>query len=361
MSTSISNVEIIEINPVGSLCNLGCTYCNAQYLRNESDKSKWLMKASTLEQVFTEISTLHLDKLNIHWYGGEPLLAGIDFYSDALKLQQNILNTTSIINSLNTNGLLLNKEYLDFFKTNKFLLSVSLDGANFNHNKERFASEKQYNKVLENIDLLKQSGMPLVIALVVKQSTYKYAKEILQYLKGMNVAQLRIFPCFHKNQDGHLESDTIDNEMYFTFLKDLFDGWINSNRPFKIGLFSELIKGHLKGCYSLCYLSGNCSSMNIDRNGNVYSSCEVQTEDTYLGKINSTPLSRYIEKHKQRQSGLELKEVVDIMGSEGFDKGILKSKGKYCYQYFQEGIYHYYYVEALRKIKDHINNSIGKL
>jgi uncharacterized protein len=48
------------------------------------------------------------------WHGGEPTLAGIDFFDRVLQLQKRTGRSDFIINSLTSNGTLIDQDWPDF-------------------------------------------------------------------------------------------------------------------------------------------------------------------------------------------------------------------------------------------------------
>lgn len=77
------------IKPFGSVCNLKCSYC--YYLDKElqySSKPK-LMSDELLEQYIKQyIAANDVPQVDFYWHGGEPLLAGLDFFERAMALQK---------------------------------------------------------------------------------------------------------------------------------------------------------------------------------------------------------------------------------------------------------------------------------
>ena len=70
------------VKPVDGLCNLSCSYCYTSKIKN----SKKCMPAETLKKV---IDYFFRDQNDIEfiWHGGEPLLAGLNFYQKIVKFQ----------------------------------------------------------------------------------------------------------------------------------------------------------------------------------------------------------------------------------------------------------------------------------
>ena len=52
----------------------------------------------------------------IVWHGGEPLLSGLDTFKYIVDIQNRLnVNNLMIMNTVQTNGLLLNEDWIKFF------------------------------------------------------------------------------------------------------------------------------------------------------------------------------------------------------------------------------------------------------
>jgi uncharacterized protein len=66
--------------------------------------------------------------VNFIWHGGEPLLLGRDFFRKALSLQEKFLQPRRyVLNSIQTNGTLIDEAWCEFFGRNKFTVGISID------------------------------------------------------------------------------------------------------------------------------------------------------------------------------------------------------------------------------------------
>mgnify|MGYP002733857084 CR=1 FL=1 len=109
----------ISSKPVGSVCNLDCHYC--YYLEKTHlypKKEKHLMSDEMLERyIKAYISESQSNEVVFTWHGGEPLLQKIEFYRKAVALQHQYGKQyrKRVLNSLQTNGTLINDEWAQFF------------------------------------------------------------------------------------------------------------------------------------------------------------------------------------------------------------------------------------------------------
>ena len=105
------------VYPVGNSCPLSCSYClrrTQKYVPFMSDETLRCLMAQ-----YAEASR----KREVFWSGGEPLLAGIDFYKRAFSLQQ-----PGTQNSIQTSGLLIDSEWCDLFVEHDVVIGLSYDG-----------------------------------------------------------------------------------------------------------------------------------------------------------------------------------------------------------------------------------------
>ena len=119
----------LMLKPVGSLCNLRCQYC--YYLDKSSiyGGREPKMGLPLLERCIRDFcESCDLPELTVEWHGGEPLLAGMDFFRSALAFERKYSGGRPVHNTLQTNGTLLDAEWAAFFRDNGFLIGLSLDG-----------------------------------------------------------------------------------------------------------------------------------------------------------------------------------------------------------------------------------------
>ena len=115
----------IMAKPVGSRCNLSCEYC--YYLDKPAGE---VMDDALLEQYTRQVIAVHglNAEIEFAWHGGEPTLAGGAFFEKALAFQKRYGKGRIIRNTMQTNATLLDDDLCRLFKSNGFLLGVSIDG-----------------------------------------------------------------------------------------------------------------------------------------------------------------------------------------------------------------------------------------
>ena len=97
------------------------------------------------------------------------MLAGIDFYKNILKYIKNEKINTNFIFTIQTNGILINEEWAEFFRRNNFLTGISLDGTEriHNNNRKKHNGEGTFQEVMKSVGLLEKYGAEFNILTVV--------------------------------------------------------------------------------------------------------------------------------------------------------------------------------------------------
>ena len=140
-------------------CNFNCNYCSVGNNNSISNLNiDYIKKFINGTKALLEYK--HNENLNIIWHGGEPLLITIDVYRE---LQDYIINTLKGIDvkfSVQTNGSLINEQWIDFFKEYDVVPGISLDGYKELHNANRVDKfgNQTFDEVVKNIKTLKENG-----------------------------------------------------------------------------------------------------------------------------------------------------------------------------------------------------------
>ena len=127
------------IKPASSSCNMRCAYCFYADVANRREISNYgIMSEDMLETIIQKVFAYADSMASFGFQGGEPTLAGLDFFKKAVALQKKY-NTKHIRvhNAIQTNGLNIDDEWAAFFHENHFLVGLSLDGTKPIHDKYR--------------------------------------------------------------------------------------------------------------------------------------------------------------------------------------------------------------------------------
>ena len=188
------------IKPVSGDCNLHCAYCFYHERSTDpyKDERRHRMSPEVLETVIAQGMALDRRQATFGWQGGEPTLAGLDFFRQVVELQKKHGAAGQVVsNGLQTNGLLLDPEWARFLRQYNFLLGVSLDGPALLHDHYRTSANGSptQRRVLDVLRMLGQYRVEFNILAVVNRLTAERGVEIYDYLVTEGFDYLQFIPC----------------------------------------------------------------------------------------------------------------------------------------------------------------------
>ncbi len=300
----------LQIRPNGENCNVYCKYC-----RYESAEAMWedrsQMSRSLLEKIIKEQINAQPSKSAVFvWEGGEPMLSGIEFFRDVVRLQRSLADDRIVFNIIETNGLLVDDKWCEFFRENNFFVYVFLDGPEHCHNYYRNDKKngKTFSKVVNAISLLKKHRVDFVAQVAVTQYSVNYPLEIYHFLKGLGVQFMRFNPLAHRivkdgkniqmlfpneRDKGELAEWSVPPLAYGKFLTAIFDEWIRNDVGERfIKLFDATLTVTVgKRFIGLCEFGKSCRSrLLVDFDGSVYQCNQYVSPNHKLGDLKTQPL-----------------------------------------------------------------------
>ncbi len=297
---------VVMAKPAGSLCNMRCSYC--YYLHADNGSAPMHMDDEVLEKyIRSYIEAEDGDVISITWHGGEPTLAGLDFYRKAVALEKKYLPAgKQCWNNLQTNGLALNEEWCVFLRDNHFDVGVSIDGTKFVHDLYRHdaAGSGTYDRVKNNILLLKKYGIRPDLLCTVTSDTADSARAVYQALRSFDTGWIQFIPIVRRGADG-VTADSVTPEAYGRFLKTVFKEWASHDMGrVNVQLFSETSLVLAGGRPTVCWLAETCGNVLIvERDGGVYSCDHFVDRNHLLGNIMTDDLNSLVTCERQVSFG----------------------------------------------------------
>lgn len=238
---------VVMAKPVGSRCNMRCAYCYYLDKRKYSAHQKQTrMSQALLERLIREVIEASLGPIvSFVWHGGEPTLAGLEFYQRAVELQRKYLPPGwQAWNNLQTNGL-LNQKWCRFLKENRFDVGVSIDGNEIVHNANRRdrGGKPTYERVRQAIGLLRDAGIQPDLLCTVNASTLDDPEGVYWTLAELGCGWVQFIPIVVCLPEGGFSSESVTPERYGDFLCRVFDLWVhNSLGKMDVQLFAEMAR-----------------------------------------------------------------------------------------------------------------------
>ena len=292
--------KTVIVSPTNA-CNLRCKYCFT-----DSGKGQ-VMNDITLENTINKFQEEY-DEVNYLWHGGEPLMAGQEFYEKVLDLQ-NENKKSKITNSMQTNGTLLNDNIVDLFDENKFSVSTSLDGPKEINDLTRVYpnGDSSFNEVMNGIELLKSRGRKVGGVCVLNRKNIHYIDEIYDFFVENDI-RLKINPLQMTGRAEHTDLGITPVEYGESVIK-LIDKWFCGEKPYQFSTGADYARMVFFKEPNTCIFKESCQEgfIYVDDKGDVLPCMRFEGDKDYkYGNINEDEIYE-IENNPLRLSLLERK------------------------------------------------------
>ena len=319
--------------PVGPICNLDCRYC--YYLEKEKlypAGTGFRMEPSLLEEYIRQyITSQAVPEISFAWQGGEPTLLGVEYFRQVVAFQKKYAGGKRIQNALQTNGLLLNDEWCEFFTANNFLIGLSLDGPRELHDRYRVdkAGKPSFDRVLQGLAFLKKHKTEFNTLTVVNRANSQQPLEVYRFLKETGSTYFQFIPLVERKPNAGAKAHDLDfsepptagkwspsepvtawsveSRQYGEFLVAIFDEWVRQDvgKVF-VQLFDSALGSWMGVGASLCVFAETCgTALVLEHNGDLYA-CDHYVYPRYkLGNLLNQTLGEMVNSPEQRRFGTD--------------------------------------------------------
>ena len=287
----------VMAKPAGSLCNMRCSYC--YYLEKDAISThpeRHRMPDDLLETYIRQyIAGTTGPAVSFVWHGGEPTLAGMEFYRKVITLQKKYLPAGwKCWNNLQTNGLLLDDTWCAFLAENHFDVGLSIDGAAFVHDTYRkdAAGNPTYDRVRQSALRLKAHGIRPDLLCTVTSDSLRDPIAVYRGLRDLDTGWIQFIPIVRRREDGSVTEDSVTPEGYGSFLTQIFDDWLlHDMGRLNVQLFAETGRILSGGEPGLCWMAPTCGRvLVVEQDGNVYSCDHFVSPEHRLGNLETDNL-----------------------------------------------------------------------
>lgn len=286
----------IMLKPASGLCNMRCKYC---FYADEASKRETanfgFMSLATLNAVLTRTLAETTRALSVAFQGGEPTLAGLPFFEEAVKIcKEKNIHHCSVSFALQTNGLLIDEAWCDFFAKNHFLVGVSLDGPKEIHDANRVDADGRgtYSRVMHALQLLQSHGVDTNILSVITANSAGSVRKSYSFFSRSGFDYQQYIPCLDPiGETRGLHPWSLTPERFEQYLKTAFDCWFQDAMRGKKRYhryFDNLLLMIDGQRPEACGMMGVCGMQYVvEADGSVYP-CDFYMLDRYrLGNLNT--------------------------------------------------------------------------
>ncbi len=303
-ATPFASNLYVSLKPVGANCNLRCKYC---YYLPKLSCYNGIISDTLLEKYISQyINAQTKAEIEFVWHGGEPLLLPLEFYKKCISLQKKHGAGRIIHNVLQTNGTLLTKELCKFFADNKWLIGVSIDGTENQHDTYRVYNNGKgsFTDVINGINLLNLYKVDWNIMSVIHKANVTEPNEYYSFIKSLGSQYIQFTPAIIW-KDGETIEPSITAQEWGNFLCTIFELWRNGDvGKYFIQIIEATLANWIGISPSLCSLSSSCGQCGtMEYNGDIFSCDHFINEGDCIGNINDNTLIQLMYGNKQSSFG----------------------------------------------------------
>jgi uncharacterized protein len=313
--------------PTGAQCNLDCAYCFFLDKELLYPDSRFRMSDEMLEGYIRQLIESHqTNQVTVAWQGGEPTLMGPAFYRRAMELEEKYRRPgMTFLNTMQTNGTLLDDEWCELFKEHDFLIGLSIDGPGWLHDIYRLdkGGQPTFDKVMRGLRLLQKHEVEYNLLTTVNRANGDYPLEVYHFLRDeAGTDWIQFIPVVERIdetgralcQEGSTVSDrSVEPEQFGHFLSTIFDEWVrNDVGKVYIQTFEAALRNWLgMDSSGMCVFNETCGvGLAIEHNGDLYA-CDHFVEPNYhLGNIQDVHMSEMVASDQQLKFGQDKRDTL---------------------------------------------------
>ncbi len=264
-------LELLVLQPT-PFCNLDCSYC---YLPDRDSKRR--MSDATLNRVFDFVFSSGIVErgFTVVWHAGEPMVLPVAYYERAIEIVGNHdPGGLRVGHSFQTNGVLIDDAWCDFFKRHGVNVGISVDGPAFLHDRNRKARKGAgtHHRVMKGIRKLQSHDVPFHVISVLTGESLDYADELYDFYVENEIWEV----AFNIEEiEGPHTSSTLGaavvEDRFRRFIGRFFDLVARDELATSVREFDSmvpLILGGNRGEVPLTQENAPCSILSIDCEGN---------------------------------------------------------------------------------------------
>ena len=178
----------VMAKPTGAVCNLDCEYCFFLSKEMLYPGSRFRMADELQETYIRQLMEAHarVPEVVVAWQGGEPTMMGLDFFRRSIELERKYARPGQrILNTIQTNGTLLDDEWGTFLKQHDFLVGISIDGPREMHDAYRVdkGGKPTFDRVMRGLDVLRRHGVEWNVLTTVHAVNGDHGREVYTFLR----------------------------------------------------------------------------------------------------------------------------------------------------------------------------------
>lgn len=285
-------------------CPSKCSYCWS------SEEGSPIMSIQTIHEVVEWLKNFREDRITFTFHGGEPLLAGAEFYREALPLLSSELRHLRPEFAIQTNLWRLTPELAQIFAEYQVPIGSSLDGPEELNDFQR--GKGYYEKTMRGYEIAKAHGLSVRFICTFTSHSVQFREDIFQYFLK-NGLTLKLHPALPSLRNENPMRWALDPKEYGELLVYLLDKSLEHINDIDVMNINDLCRCVFTRRGSVCTFAdcmGNTFAVGPD--GSIYPCYRfVGMPEYVMGNVSDHPTREDLARSDAWKLMHRFKEYVD--------------------------------------------------
>jgi uncharacterized protein len=268
------------------------------------------MSIETIKEVVEWLKDFREDSVTFTFHGGEPLLAGADFYREALSILAEGVKPKKVAFAIQTNLWKMTDEIAEIFAEYEIPIGSSLDGPKELNDFQR--GEGYFEKTINGYEIAKKHGLSVRFITTFTSHSEKFREEIFNFYLE-NGWSLKFHPALPSLRGDEPEKWALDPEEYGRLLIYLLDKYLENMDQIEVMNIDHLCKGVFSGKGAVCtFVDCMGDVLAIGPDGGIYPCYRfVGMPEYVMGNVHDRPGIEELSKSDAWKLMFDYKDYVD--------------------------------------------------
>ena len=286
-------------------CPSKCSYCWS------SEVGSARMTIETVGEIVEWLRDFRDDPVTFTFHGGEPLLAGADYYRAALPMLKRELEHLSPNFALQTNLWLLTPELAEVLAEHEIPIGSSLDGPQELNDLQR--SSGYYEKTMAGYELAKKYGLQVQFICTFTSYSVQFKEEIFNFFRE-NGLVLKLHPALPSLRSDQPDRWALPPEEYGELLVYLLDKYLENMDRIEVRNINDYARCVFTGRGTVCtFVDCMENTFAVGPDGSIYPCYRfVGMPEYVMGNVRDRPSQADLAASPAGVRMRQFKEYVDV-------------------------------------------------
>ncbi len=286
-------------------CPSKCSYCWS------SEEGSPIMSIDTIRDVVAWLKNFSTDRVTFTFHGGEPLLAGADFYRQALPQLAEGLQNLNPEFAMQTNLWRMTQEIAQILAEYHVPIGSSIDGPETITDSQRGAG--YFEKTMRGYNIAKDNGLNVRFICTFTNKSVKYRQEIFEFFLK-NGFTLKLHPALPSLRSENPGQWALPPEEYGELLVYLLDKSLEHMQDIDVMNINDLCRCVFTRRGSVCtYVDCMGSTFAVGPDGSIYPCYRfVGMPEWVMGHVRDKPTMETLMQSESGKRMMAFSRFVDL-------------------------------------------------